>query len=174
MTSPSAKTQIPLPGLFDIAMEAMLVEFREELAASGYADIRPTHGCVFRFVREDGMRLTELATLAGITKQSAGELVDDLVGLDYVERIPDPADRRAKLICLTERGRDAQRVGYGLMAKLEKRWEKRFGEERIVALRELLEEVATELAPGLVPELSRAAIEGSAAKTRLAAAPIAS
>ena len=50
-----------------------------ELEKSGYADIRPTHGCVFRFVREEGMRLTDLAELAGITKQSAGELVDDLV-----------------------------------------------------------------------------------------------
>src|SRR3954451_4149349 len=146
MRSDQTKTRIPLPGLFDIAMEAMLAEFREELAAGGYSDIRPTHGCVFRFVREDGMRLTELATLGGITKQSAGELVDDLVELGYVERIPDPADRRAKLICLTERGRDAQRFGYGLMAKLERRWEKRFGEERVTALRELLEEVAAELA----------------------------
>ena len=82
--------------------------------------------------------------------------------------MPDPADRRAKLICLTERGRDAQRVGYGLFGELERRWAERFGEERVARLRELLEEIATELAPDLVPELSRAAIEGSAAKARLA------
>jgi DNA-binding MarR family transcriptional regulator len=93
------------------------------------------------------MRLPELATLGGITKQSAGELVDDLVDLGYVERIPDPEDRRAKLICLTERGRDAQRVGHGLFRKLERRWAKRYGEERIAATRELLEEIAAELAP---------------------------
>src|ERR1700742_1863836 len=110
-----AVAKVPLSGLLDLVLEALLAEFRNELEGAGYDDIRPTHGCVFRFVREDGMRLTELATLGGITKQSAGELVDDLVGLGYVERIPDPADRRAKLICLTERGRDAQRVGYGLM-----------------------------------------------------------
>ena len=89
----------------------------EELEEAGYADIRPTHGCVFRFVREDGMRLTELAALAGMTKQSVGELVDDLVDLGYVERIPDPEDRRAKLICLTERGSEAQGVGFGLFAE---------------------------------------------------------
>ena len=101
--------RIPLPGLLDVAAEALLAEFRGELEEAGYDDIRPTHGCVFRFVREEGMRLTELASNAGMTKQSAGELVDDLVELGYVERIPDPADRRAKLICLTERGREAQR-----------------------------------------------------------------
>jgi len=105
-TAPIAPGTIPLPGLLEIAGEAMLAEFREELAKNGYEDLRPTHGCVFRFVREDGMRLTELAAHGGITKQSAGELVDDLVELGYVERIADPADKRAKLICLTERGRE--------------------------------------------------------------------
>src|SRR3954453_6041505 len=98
----------PLMGLLDAATEAYLAEFRGELEKAGYEDIRHTHGCVFRFVREDGMRLTELATLAGITKQSAGELVDELAESGYVERIPDPDDRRAKLICLTERGEQAQ------------------------------------------------------------------
>src|SRR5438034_9226204 len=114
----SRESPIPLAGLLETAMEAVLTEFRRDLAASGYADIRPTHGCVFRFVRDDGMRLTELASLAGMTKQSVGELVDDLVELGYVERIPDPADRRAKLICLTERGVEAQRTGFGLIADL--------------------------------------------------------
>lgn len=152
--------EIPLSGLLDIALEALLAEFRVELAARGYADVRPTHGCVFRFVREDGMRLTDLASAAGITKQSAGELVDDLVDLGYVERIPDPADRRAKLICLTKRGQEAQRVGYGLFGELEKRWAERFGRERVENMRELLEEIAGEKAPSAVPELSEAAIAG--------------
>jgi DNA-binding MarR family transcriptional regulator len=144
---------IPLPGLLEIAGEAMLAEFRQELVKNGYADIRPTHGCVFRFIREDGMRLTELASYAGVTKQSAGELVDDLVDLGYVERIADPADKRAKLICLTERGREAQRVGFGLFGEIEQRWAEHFGEERFEQLRELLEQIAAERAPAAVPEL---------------------
>ena len=77
-----------LLSLLDAATESVLAEFRRDLEEAGYADIRPTHGCVFRFVRDDGMRLTELAGLAGMTKQSVGELVDDLVDLGYVERIP--------------------------------------------------------------------------------------
>ena len=159
-SDPPDTNEIPLRGLLDIALEALLAEFGDELGASGYDDIRPTHGCVFRFVREDGMRLTELASLAGMTKQSVGELVDDLVALGYVERVPDPDDRRAKLICLTERGQEAQRVGFGLLAELERRWAERFGQERVDAMRELLEEIATEKAPGSVPELSKAAIAG--------------
>src|SRR3954447_26272579 len=106
MTAPSNTPvgQLPLPGLLDIAAEALFAEFRQELVESGYGDIRPTHGCVFRFVHEDGMRLTDLAALAGMTKQSIGEIVDALASRGYVERFPDPADRRAKLIRLTAKG----------------------------------------------------------------------
>jgi DNA-binding MarR family transcriptional regulator len=151
---------IPLPGLLDVVKEAMLTEFRGELVETGYADIRPTHGCVFRFVRGEGMRLTDLARLAGMTKQSVGELVDDLVALGYVERLPDPADRRAKLIRLTERGSAAQSVGFGLFAKVEQRWAERYGPEAFAQLRELLEEVAALEAPHAVPELAHPVTAG--------------
>jgi DNA-binding MarR family transcriptional regulator len=158
--SPPPKTprdRIPLPGLLDMASEAMFAEFREKLVEAGYGDIRPTHGCVFRFVREDGMRLTELANLAAMTKQSIGEIVDDLGDRGYVERFPDPADKRAKLIRLTAKGEQAQTIGFGLFAKLEKRWAERYGADRIAEARALLEEIAATEAPQAVPELSGAA-----------------
>jgi DNA-binding MarR family transcriptional regulator len=154
--SDSAHTPHPpstLLSLLDAATESVLAEFRRELEEAGYAEIRPTHGCVFRFVRDEGMRLTELARLAGMTKQSVGELVDELVELGYVERIPDPEDRRAKLICLTDRGIEAQRVGFGLLADIEDRWAEQFGATRVKALRKLLEEAVSEDAPDAVPEL---------------------
>jgi DNA-binding MarR family transcriptional regulator len=133
----------------------MLVEFERDLDAAGYGDIRPTHGCVFRFVRDEGMRLTELAALAAMTKQSVGEVVDDLAAHGYVERVPDPGDGRAKLIRLTERGAEAQRTGFGLFAKLESRWAKRYGRERVAELRALLEEIVAAEAPQKAPELAR-------------------
>lgn len=150
---------VPLPGLMEVASEALFIEFRAELVEAGYGDVRPTHGCVFRFVHENGMRLTELAQVAGMTKQSIGEIVDDLESRGYVERIPDPADKRAKLIRLTEKGERAQRVGFGLFTTIEQRWAKRYGADRIAELRETLEEIAAVEAPQLVPELSQAARE---------------
>jgi DNA-binding MarR family transcriptional regulator len=146
---------IPLPGLLDIVAEAFFGEFREELEQSEFGDIRPTHGCVFRYVQGDGLRLTDLAERAKLTKQSVGEIVDDLVERGYAQRIPDPEDRRAKLICLTERGERAQLHGRRLFAKVEKRWAERYGAERIAALRELLEEVAADKAPFAVPEIAQ-------------------
>jgi DNA-binding MarR family transcriptional regulator len=139
----------------DIVSEAFFGEFREELEQSEFGDIRPTHGCVFRYVEGEGLRLTEIAERAKLTKQSVGEIVDDLVERGYAQRIPDPEDRRAKLICLTERGERAQAHGRRLFAKVEKRWAERYGAERIAALRELLEEVAADKAPFAVPEIAQ-------------------
>ena len=143
--------QLPLPGLLDLASEALFAEFRVELIEAGYGDIRPTHGCVFRFVREEGMRLTALASLAGMTKQSIGEIVDDLADRGYVERIPDPEDRRAKLISLTEKGERAQATGSALFAKLDQRLADRYGADRLADMRDLLEAIATQAAPQPTP-----------------------
>jgi DNA-binding MarR family transcriptional regulator len=156
--SPGSKNSplgIPFPGLLDIVSEAFFSEFREELEQSEFGDIRPTHGCVFRYVEGEGLRLTDIAERAKLTKQSVGEIVDDLVERGYAQRIPDPEDRRAKLICLTEKGERAQLHGRRLFAKVEKRWAERYGVERIAAMRELLEEVAADKAPFAVPEIAQ-------------------
>jgi DNA-binding MarR family transcriptional regulator len=146
---------VALPRLLEVVTEALFTEFREDLVEAGYGDIRPGHGCVFRFITDEGgMRLTELAGLAGMTKQSIGEAVDGLVELGYVERIPDPEDRRAKLIRLTDRGKVAQGIGFSLFAKLEDRWAERYGPDRMADLRNLLEEIATTQVPDAVPELA--------------------
>jgi DNA-binding MarR family transcriptional regulator len=147
---------IPMAGLFEIAKDAFFEDFRAELEQTEFADIRPTHGCVFRFVKGGGLRLTILAEMAGMTKQSVGEIVDDLEARGYVERVPDPDDKRAKIICLTERGERAQATGLALFAKVEKQWAKRYGPERIAQVRELLEEVAANEAPAAAPELTHA------------------
>jgi DNA-binding MarR family transcriptional regulator len=139
----------------DLAVDAMWTDFRASLLEAGITDIRPTHGCVFRFLHGDGMRLTDLAVLAGLTKQSVGEIVDDLTTLGYIERYPDPTDKRAKLLRLTTKGEAAQATGFSLFSNLEEAWADSFGTDEIAALRTLLERVALTKAPGAVPEIVR-------------------
>jgi DNA-binding MarR family transcriptional regulator len=164
--SKSLPIHVVLTGLFSLACDAMLTEFREEIEKSEFEDIRPAHACVFRYVREAGLRLTEIAELTNMTKQSVGEVVDDLTERGYVERLPDPADGRAKLICLTPRGKEAQEFGFGIFATIEDRWAERYGADRIADLREILEEIVAAEAPYAVPELqpgmtnSRGGLEG--------------
>ena len=73
------------------------------VVGAGYPQ-KPSHSAVFAQINREGSRLTDLARGANMTPQSMGELIDELVELGYVERRPDPTDRRAKLITLTDRG----------------------------------------------------------------------
>lgn len=139
----SVKTEkddwIPLPPLLENARGAGYEELHRRLAERGFPDIRHAHGCVFRWVDPSGTRLTELAELAGHSKQAVGEFVCDLEARGYVERVPDPLDGRAKIIRLTERGIEAKTVAREIFAEIESEWAERIGAERVEALREALE-----------------------------------
>jgi DNA-binding MarR family transcriptional regulator len=123
------------------AADALVTELSARMEAAGYGDVRGAHGCVFGNLDADGMRLTELAELAGMTKQAVGEAVTDLERLGYAERVADPSDGRAKIIRLTERGRAAQRAGFEIIDEIENEWVERFGAERVRELRSLLTEI---------------------------------
>ncbi|MCL2419282.1 MAG: MarR family winged helix-turn-helix transcriptional regulator [Conexibacteraceae bacterium] len=116
-------------------------ELFKRLEAAGYGDIRAGHGCVFGSVDPAGSRLTDMAESARMTKQSVGEAVTDLARRGYVERLPDPTDGRVKIIRLTDRGCEAQRIGLALIDEIERDWAERYGEAEIAALRETLEAI---------------------------------
>jgi DNA-binding MarR family transcriptional regulator len=111
------------------------------LAEAGFGDIRPAHTAVFQHIEADGSRLTDLAERAQITKQSMAYLVDYLEGRGYLERRRDPSDRRAALICLTDRGWAQIRAALAIIAELEADWTHALGTERMTELRRLLTEL---------------------------------
>lgn len=111
------------------------------LTEAGFDDLRPAHTAVFQHIDAEGSRLTDLAERAQITKQSMGYLVDYLEECGYVERRPDPSDRRAALIVLTERGWEQVRAALGIIAAIEDEWTRSLGEDRMEQLRELLGEL---------------------------------
>ncbi|HCB07460.1 MAG TPA: MarR family transcriptional regulator [Nocardioides bacterium] len=99
---------------------------------------KPKHSAVFAQISLEGSRLTELAQKANMTPQSMAEIVDELVELGYVVRRPDPADRRAKLIVLTRRGRAAVDAGRATIEGIEERVTELLGERGHRDLRRLL------------------------------------
>jgi DNA-binding MarR family transcriptional regulator len=109
----------------------------EGVIGAGYPQ-KPKHSAVFAQISPDGSRLTELARKAGMTPQAMGELVDELVDMGYVLRRPDPDDRRAKLIVLTKRGRDAVAAGRLAIEGIEEQVTEILGEHGHRELRRLL------------------------------------
>ncbi len=139
--SGDAEDQRMLGALLRIPFQAIVARIHEGLIATGYADLRPAHFVVFQQMRPEGVRLTELAERAQITKQSMGFLVDYLEEQGYVERVPDPMDKRAKIIRLTERGKDVERAAREILRGIEADWGRQLGEGRLQQLRDTLRDL---------------------------------
>ena len=92
-----------------------------EGAARAGHPVKPSHSAVFGQMTAEGSRLTDLARGANMTPQAMGELVDELEGLGYLVRMPDPTDRRAKLIMLTESGHECVAAGVATIGDIERR-----------------------------------------------------
>lgn len=109
----------------------------EGVVGAGYPQ-KPKHSAVFAQIDPQGSRLTQLAARANMTPQAMGELVDELEQLGYLVRQPDPNDRRAKLIVLTERGRDCVSAGRETIEGIEERLSEILGASGHRTLRRLL------------------------------------
>lgn len=96
------------------------------------------HAVVLVHLPLEGGRLTDLAAAAGVAKQSMGPLVDDMERFGYVQRVPDPDDRRAKRICFTEEGIALLEDSREIVARIWTRYAEILGERRLIALRNSL------------------------------------
>jgi DNA-binding MarR family transcriptional regulator len=132
-----------LVALLESVKQDLLDEMYRRVAAAGYPGLRPSHGCVFRYLDVDGSRLSALAEKSGMTKQAFGEHVANVEALGYVVRVPDPDDGRAKFVVPTPRGREALILGRQVFADLEREWAAAIGVERVAKLRETLQEIHT-------------------------------
>lgn len=104
------------------------------LHASGFPDYRSTYRSIFMWTRAEGSRVTELAELAQITQQSMSELVAELERRGYVERIPDPTDRRAVLVRRTERGWHVNAISRQAVVQAQAEWEAELGAQEYAHL----------------------------------------
>jgi DNA-binding MarR family transcriptional regulator len=105
------------------------------LAELGFDDVRARHGAVLAYLDPEGTRPGELARTSGRRKQTIGAILDDLERLGYVERRPDPEDRRASLIVPTERGRRFITASDAIVGEIERGHAAVLGEEAYVRLK---------------------------------------
>lgn len=113
-------------------------ELNRELRANLDDSLRPAHYAVFRYLDPAGSRIGDLAEAAGMTQQSMGELVSHLERRGYVERRVDPADRRARLVVVTESGRGALTIAARHLDGIERRLSNHLGQNGLAELRGLL------------------------------------
>lgn len=134
----AAPGELPLGVLLFIAYRAMEAASMEGLARAGYTDMTVAQARIAARIDPGGSRVTQLAAAAHVTKQTAGFLVEQLENAGYVERVPDPTDRRARLVKVAARGRAAAEAALPALAEVEERWTAHLGPERMAELRETL------------------------------------
>jgi DNA-binding MarR family transcriptional regulator len=110
--------------------------------ARGFTDLRPAHGFAFTRLSRGAATITQLAEHLDVTRQAAAQLADELVAKGYIERREHPADARARLLVLTERGWACTRAADAAIADTVKAWAAVIGEERLRALADDLARVA--------------------------------
>jgi DNA-binding MarR family transcriptional regulator len=110
----------------------------DALAKAGYDDITVAQMKILQRIGPDGTRLTDLAEQAQVTKQTAGFLVDQLERAGWVERVPDPTDKRARLVRIAARGKQAIPIADAAVAEVEAEWEAHLGARRMAQLRRTL------------------------------------
>ena len=94
---------------------------------------------VLRVLNENGVRVRDLPVLTGVSKEAISMAMGILQKKGVAVMEPDPAGSRTKIARLTPKGRKAQEAYQRLLGIIEERWQGRFGEENIRALRESLE-----------------------------------
>jgi len=128
--------------LLALAYQEFVRELREAHVGAGFHDIGRSDGYVFRALAARPMTVSVLATRLQISKQGAGQIVDDMQRRGYIERRPDPEDKRARLICLSARGEAALSAARNFHRRYERRLVRVHGAAAVATLRAALEAMA--------------------------------
>lgn len=112
-----------------------------KLAEHGHGEVRAAHAAVFQYLDDTGTTVSLLAERAQMTKQAMAELVQHLESHGYLQRVPDPTDRRAKLVLPTERGLEVIAVAQSIAPAVEQQISALVGADRMRALQDDLETI---------------------------------
>lgn len=131
----------PLIGMIERAARVLKADMIEHGHSAGFTEMRSAHNVVFATLPPSGARAAELAKRAGMTRQSMGEVIRDMVVLGILEMLPDPSDGRAKIVTYTPYGLKVAGTGYGHLIDLEEQYVAEFGEKDYETARRVIERV---------------------------------
>lgn len=140
MTPPAQDRDLGI--LIGLAYQQFVRDLNAWHHEQGFDDLGRSDGYVFRQLAEGPSTVSALATKLGITKQGAGQIVDDMRRRGYVEQHPDPIDKRARQLTLTERGQAALKAARTFHKTFERRLVRQHGPDKLRILREVLGAIA--------------------------------
>ena len=133
----------PLGSLLSSAGRRLAGDLDAALERTGFGDLRAAHAPLFMAIPPEGSTSTELAKRAHMTKQAMGELVRYLEQRGYVVVVTASADRRARIIRLTDRGWQAHNAGLAVIAEFDEWLARAIGADQVGQLRQTLQRIIT-------------------------------
>lgn len=140
----------PFIALTEKAARALRDDMLANGHRAGFTEMSASHNAVFATLGPEGSRAADMAARIGITRQSMGEVVRDMVRLGILEMVEDSSDRRAKLVRYTAYGEKVAQEGFNHIMEVEKIFRDEFGAADLETTRKVLRRVREMLTP--VPE----------------------
>jgi DNA-binding MarR family transcriptional regulator len=120
-------TDVHIARLLLRAVRAVQSTYIERLQQRGHPGLRTGHIPVLAGLNPEsaesresaGIRITDLANRAGMTRQMMGRLVRELEALGYLSTATHPDDQRAVVVTMTERGHAIRTEATAVIAELE-------------------------------------------------------
>ena len=151
MTSVNRPADDDLPDHIARWLEQVTRRLRDELGAHGWRDfpgLRGSHRRILQMIPPHGIRITDLALLAGMTKQALGEFVDWLEQSGFVASGRDPADGRVRLVTRTEQGDAAASAAQRAIEAVERGWRQEIGDSRYETMKQAMRDLGRPPATG--------------------------
>ncbi|MFI6321681.1 MarR family winged helix-turn-helix transcriptional regulator [Nonomuraea sp. NPDC050556] len=127
--------------LLGLAYNQFVSELHDYLGELGFTHLKPAFGFSFKVLAVESMTTSGLAVRLGVTPQGAAKTVEEMVAAGFVERVPDPADARSRLLVLTPRAHALLAAGHEFHQEFERRLAASLGAEKVGALREVLDAI---------------------------------
>jgi DNA-binding MarR family transcriptional regulator len=131
---PDGDANLPLSALLSRVLLAFAIDFESVSKVSLAMSAN-----VLRVLDDDGVRVRDIPTLTGVSKESVAMSAGYLEKQGYVTIEPVPAPDRGQRVRLTAQGRRAQHDARELASTIEEQWHARFGTDAVRALRSSLE-----------------------------------
>jgi DNA-binding MarR family transcriptional regulator len=161
---------VVLPALLRAARNTYGSAMRAAMAEVDCDDV-PRNGIyVLGGIARTGSPLSQIIRQLRLSKQAASQLVDTLVARGYLDRSPDPADRRRMTVSLTERGHGAAQAARSAARAVDEELVARLDAEHVAHTRATLEaliEIGEDASSGHVRAYSPAAARTSAGNSEI-------
>lgn len=145
MSTPKIQKNSPLKlrdcligALLRVPAQAIHRRIIKELNASGFHELGLPHIPVMQFPGPDGVRPSELAERAGISKQAMNRLLRSLEDTGYLLRSHSPVEGRMRIVRFTQRGHSAYARIYDILHAIEHEWIAELGPKDFAELKRLL------------------------------------